>query len=359
VATHGGGEMTSHFHRGLVVGKFSPLHRGHELLIREAFSRCREVVIISYAKPEPAGCGAERREQWLKELFPDALRLVVSDAKLRKWGGSAEGFGEIPPDDAEESLHRRFVGFLCRRILGVTVDAVFTSEDYGDGFARELTRYFRKEIPDTPEVKHILVDRERIRIPVSGTQIRSSVHGNRQWLSPQVYTSFIRRICLLGGESSGKSTLAAALADHLETRHVPEYGRELWEQRGGALRIEDMRTIAAVQVAREEAAARKSYRYLFCDTSPLTTLLYTRHLFQRNDRVVEELAERPYDLTVLCEPDFRFVQDGTRQDASFRNYQHAWYVEELTRRGTAWVKAGGSIRQRVAAVTSFLEQMRT
>ena len=351
--------MTSRFHRGLVVGKFSPLHRGHELLIRETFNRCREVIIISYAKPEPAGCGANRREQWLKELFPDALRLVVSDAKLRKWGGSAEGFGEIPPDDAEESLHRRFVGFLCRRILGVTVDAVFTSEDYGDGFARELTRYFRKEKPDTPEVKHILVDRERIRIPVSSTQIRSSVHGNRQWLSPQVYTSFIPTMGLLGGLPA-----KAPWPRHWPIIWRPGMYPSNWararEQRGGALAVRrhaDYRS--GGQFPGKRLRPGNPDRYLFLRHTPLTTLLYTRHLFQRNDPVVEELAERPYNLTVLCEPDFGFVQDGTRQDASFRNYQHAWYVEELTRRGTAWVKAGGSIRQRVAAVTSFLEQMKT
>jgi NadR type nicotinamide-nucleotide adenylyltransferase len=349
--------MTGRFRRGLVVGKFSPLHRGHELLIREAFSRCREVIIISYAKPEPAGCGAARRENWLRELFPHAVRLVVTDAKLRDWGAPAEGYGEVPPDDAEERVHRRFVGFLCREILGITVDAVFTSEEYGDGFARELTGYFRERIPDAPQVGHVLVDRERVRIPISGTQVRSSVHEHRHWLSPEVYASFVGRVCLLGGESSGKSTLAASLADHLGTRHVPEYGRELWEQRRGDLRFEDMRTIAAVQVAREEEAAGKAYRYLFCDTSPLTTLLYTRHLFHRNDPEVEKLAERPYHLTVLCEPDFGFVQDGTRSDPSFRDYQHEWYVDELTRRGTAWVKVGGSVPERVAAVASHLEQM--
>jgi NadR type nicotinamide-nucleotide adenylyltransferase len=351
--------MRAQYRRGLVVGKFAPLHRGHELLIREAFGQCREVVIISYARPEPDGCRAERRERWLRELFPGASRLVVTDARLREWRATAEGYGEVPADDADETVHRRFVGFLCWKILGVTVDAVFTSEDYGDGFARELTRYFRERIPDAPQVGHVLVDRDRIRVPVSGTQIRAAIHQNRHWLSPRVYASFVRRICLLGGESSGKSTLAAALADHLGTRHVPEYGRELWEERKGDLRFEDMRTIATAQVAREEEEAGKAFRYLFCDTSPLTTLLYTRRLFHRSDPVVEELAERPYDLTVLCEPDFAFVQDGTRQDARFRDTQHAWYVDELTRRGTPWLQVGGNVPERVSAVASHLEGMKT
>src|SRR5436190_7066726 len=53
--------MSKRFRRGLVVGKFAPLHRGHELVIRRASDACEEVVIISYCKPEFAGCDAERR----------------------------------------------------------------------------------------------------------------------------------------------------------------------------------------------------------------------------------------------------------------------------------------------------------
>jgi len=68
-------KMVRHFRRGLVVGKFSPLHRGHEGLIRCAQDSCDELIIISYSNPEFAGCEASRREQWLAEIYP---RHVVS-----------------------------------------------------------------------------------------------------------------------------------------------------------------------------------------------------------------------------------------------------------------------------------------
>jgi FAD synthase len=84
--------MSKRFQRGLVVGKFAPLHRGHEHLIRHAFDASDEVVIISYCKPEFAGCGAERREQWLSKLFPAARILVPTDAPLASWGASRFGF---------------------------------------------------------------------------------------------------------------------------------------------------------------------------------------------------------------------------------------------------------------------------
>jgi len=191
-------------------------------------------------------------------------------------------------------------------------------------------------------------------VPISGTRLREDLHGNRQWLSPEVYASFVRRICLLGGESSGKSTLAEALAGYFDTRHVGEYGRALWEAKKGRLIFEDMLRIAQLQVSLEEEAAGRANRYLFCDTSPLTTLFYSRHLFGRAEPELERLANRSYDVVVLCAPDFPFVQDGTRQPESFRARQHEWYLGELAAREIPFVLAEGAMKDRVLAVSRSL-----
>jgi HTH-type transcriptional regulator, transcriptional repressor of NAD biosynthesis genes len=338
------------FRRGLVVGKFAPLHAGHELVIRRAQEMCDDVVVISYSKPEFPGCEPERRERWLAELFPQTRRLVLSEKDFA-----------IPSNDADETIHRRFVGELCDRTLGVTVDAVFTSEDYGGGFAAELTRYFR-EGGAGPEfvVRHVQVDRARDAIPVSGTMIRADVHGHRRWLSPPVYTSFVERVALLGGESTGKSTLAAMLANVFGTRHVAEYGRELWEAKHGALAFEDLRAIAEEQIEREERAMRRDgvNRFIFCDSTPLTTLMYSLEMFGRADPVLEQLAKRSYAHVLLCAGDFPFVQDGTRRDAAFRERQQAWYQSELTRRGISFQVLTGTSEERVAQVKRLLESGR-
>jgi NadR type nicotinamide-nucleotide adenylyltransferase len=347
---------TKPFQRGLVVGKFSPLHRGHELVIRSAFDMCAEVVLISYSKPEFPGCEAEQRERWLGQLFPKARVLVVTDEWLREHFSHLNGSVFVPPNDAEDSVHRRFVGFLCLEALGATVDAVFTSEDYGDGFARELTAYFRERDATVREVHHVSVDRERNDVAISGTQIRTDVEAHRQWLSPIVYASFVRRVCILGGESCGKSTLAEALAAHFGTLHVAEYGRELWETKNGSLIYEDMLQIAETQVAAENRACIGANRYLFCDTSPLTTLFYSKHLFQRAEAKLEQLAERKYDLVVFCAADFGFVQDGTRQDSSFRERQNLWYLDELNRRGIPFVEVTGGVIERIAQVCESLQR---
>lgn len=346
--------MSKRFHRGLVVGKFSPLHRGHELVINRAHDECDEVFLLSYSKPQMPGCEAARRDQWVSAIFPKARHLAVTDERLRQWVKPEDGPLEVPANDADETTHRRFCGFLCQRVFGVTIDAVFTSEDYGDGFAEELTRYFRESRPACPVVKHVPVDRSRQKLPVSGTLLRQNIHAHREWLSPLVYASFVQRVCLLGGESSGKSTLAEALAREFNTSHVAEYGRELWDTRSGALVFEDMRHIAEVQIKREEAAAMRANRLLFCDTSPLTTLFYSNHMFGKAEPTLERLAERRYDFTVLCAPDYPFVQDGTRQPEAFRMLQHEWYLKELAKQGIAYRLVTGSLIERISQLRGLL-----
>lgn len=344
------------FRRGLIVGKFSPLHRGHELLVSRALNCCEELVIVSYSKPEYPGCERERRVRWLAGLFPQATRLVLDDAELgRLCVEAGEGVQSLPPNDAPADVHREFVGWICRALLRTTVDAVFTSEDYGEGFASHLGGYFRRFGSGDVHVRHVSVDPARAQVPICGSTLRDDVHRHRSFLSPQVYADFVQRVCLLGGESSGKTTLAQALARHWETVWVPEYGRELWVRLGGRLAFEHMLEIAEVQVAREHEASLRARRWLICDTSPLTTLFYSLDGFGRADPELDALAGRLYDEVILCLPDFAFVQDGTRRDAAFRSRQTAWYRRELARRQIDYRCVGGSLQARVQTITALLE----
>jgi HTH-type transcriptional repressor of NAD biosynthesis genes len=346
--------VSERFRRGLVVGKFAPLHRGHELLIGRALAACDDVVLISYQSPEIPGYPAALRERWLTTRFPTATVLALTDERLRSILPPGIPAVRIPPNDAPEVEDRRFCGWVCQQVLGVTVDAVFSSEDYGEGFAAELTRWFRERQPDVPAVQHVMVDRARRQVPVSGALLRADVHAHRHLLSPQVYASFVRRVCLLGGESTGKTTLAMALARELDTVWVPEYGREVWTETAGRLELANMERIGRVQVMREDDAALRANRFIFCDTSPLTTRFFSLHLFGRVEPELERLAEREYDLTVVCPPDFGFVQDDIRHGGSFRDQQHAWYLRQLTERGVPFLLAPGPLRERIDLVRAAL-----
>ena len=326
------------YSRGLVVGKFCPLHRGHMLVIDTAIAACDEVFVISYTKPDFAGCGKAEREGWLRALYPHVRSLVLED------GGSVT----LPDNDAPDAQQRDFVGWVCTTLLGADVEAVFTSEDYGDGFAVALGVYFGRN------VEHVCVDKARALVPISGTEIRGNPYAARAFLAPHVYASFVRRIAVLGGESSGKTSLAGALAERLDTVWAPEYGRERWVANAGLLEYEDMLHIGEMQVAREEAMLQQADRFLVCDTTPLTTLCYSEATFGRAEARLMELAQRRYDTILLCAPDFPFVQDGTRRDTEFRSLQHNWYRDVLERHRIPYTVLAGPLEQRLQHAISLL-----
>lgn len=348
-------EDPKQFCRGLVVGKFCPFHKGHELIIERAIASCDEVIVISYTKPEFAGCNPQERKSWINALFPSVISLVLDDELLQQLCMQSNlPCRFVPHNDAPEIDHREFVGWLCWNILHRTVDAVFTSEDYGDGFSQVLTAYFKEHANNSIAVKHVCVDKARSLIPISGTRVRSDPHLHRHFLSPTVYSSFVKRICVLGGESSGKTTLSNALAKHFKTVWVPEYGRELWDKKAGKLLYADMLEIGKEQIARENVLAATANNFLFCDTSPLTTLFYSRVMFNRVDDQLQELANRRYDAVFLCCPDIPFVQDGTRKDDDFRQHQHQWYLSILADKTIPYCLISGTVESRIAAVEKFL-----
>ncbi len=347
--------MSDVFDRALVVDKFSPLHRGHEHLLRVAQAGCRRLVILSWSEPEFARCGRARRQAWLKARHPEAEVLVLDGQTLAE-GAQARGLSrrELPANTAPDAVQRDFVAWLLQSWLRCTVDAVFTSEDYGDELARMLTQQFRAVQPQHAAVTHVCVDRQRLRVPVSGTAVRADLQAMREYVAPDVYADLVPRIGLLGGESSGKTTLARALADALGSVWVPEYGRQRWEELRATLGVDELLAVARKQVSLEAEAAQQARGWLVCDTTPLTTLQYCLHDHGHAPPELHELARRPYDLTVVCEPDFDFVQDGCRRDEGFRAAQQAWTWARLAESGVPCLAVRGSVQARVQQVLAHL-----
>jgi HTH-type transcriptional regulator, transcriptional repressor of NAD biosynthesis genes len=347
-----GAVVTARFRTGLVVGKLSPLHHGHEHLLTTALGQCERVLCLSYSSPELPGCGAATRRRWMAELFPAITHLGLDESELGRLRQTHPKLPHLPDNDASELEQRVFVAELCLRVFGVAVDAVFTSELYGDGFAAELQRQFRAAGNVDAHVEHVLVDLARIAVPISATAIRADRELGLTFLSPVVRASFVRRVCLVGGESSGKTTLTRALAASFETTHCEEYGRELWLERGGELRYDDYLRIATTQLQLEEEASRAARHVTFCDTSPLTTLFYCLDQFGHAEPELHRLADRAYDLFLLCAPDLPFEQDGTRRDPAFRARQHDFYLAELERLQARWILVHGSVEARVESARS-------
>ncbi|MFN8390197.1 MAG: AAA family ATPase [Bdellovibrionota bacterium] len=346
-----------HFARSLVVGKFSPLHRGHEHLLTTALSESDEVVVFAYNKPEFDGCEPEKKVRWFERLFPSIRAFVIHDGNVGDLLGSASLFQSVPSEDEPEDIHRRFCAELYATIVGEPLEAIFTSESYGPGFVEAVNRFFAANTDLPPTVMHREVDRARVTVPVSATQVRAQIHEHAGFLSPLVYRDFIHTVCFYGGESTGKTTIAQLLAEYFRTTWTPEYGRELWVERDGDLSYDDMTTIAERHVLMEEQAALEAHRYLFVDTSPLTTLFYCLAKFQKATDTLKTLAERRYGHVFLCMPDIPFVQDSTRVDEEFRRRQHDWYLAELGKRQIPFTQLAGSLAERTNTVVRTLSEL--
>ena len=116
------------------------------------------------------------------------------------------------------------------------------------------------------------------------------------------------RVAILGAESSGKSTLAAALAARYGTIWVPEYLREFVETERRVPYETDQAGIARTQLERENDAAALASRFLFCDTTPFMTALYSRVYWQRVDSQLAALeAAHDYAYTLVAAPDGPWV----------------------------------------------------
>jgi len=167
----------------------------------------------------------------------------------------------------------------------------------------------------------------------------------------------VKRIAILGAESSGKSTLAAALAEHYGTVWVPEYLREFVDAHARVPREEDQYGIGLTQIMREDAAALRAARFLFCDTTPLMTALYSKVYWGRVDAQLAALdAVHDYAVTLVTAPDGPWVPDGLqRESEAVRQSVHALVLAQLSARGIAHTVVAGDPFQRMATVAGLLD----
>jgi NadR type nicotinamide-nucleotide adenylyltransferase len=176
-------------------------------------------------------------------------------------------------------------------------------------------------------------------------------------MDPLVYASLIRRVVFVGTESTGKSTLATRMAEELETLWTHEFGRELWEAQNLEGSFADHLKMGLRQRQREDAAARHSRRFLFCDTNAWTTLQWSLRSYGTADARLHELVDRTVGdyIWFLCDNDFGWVQDGTREmagPASGRFQQQ--HIDDLERRGIHYATVSGSVEERVRQVKQVL-----
>jgi nicotinamide riboside kinase len=191
----------------------------------------------------------------------------------------------------------------------------------------------------------------KIDAATHGAKTNAAMHGAKTNAAMRP-----RRIAVLGAESSGKSTLAAALAGHYGTLWVPEYLREFVETEGRVPRADDQFGIAATQQRREDEAAARASAFLFCDTTPLMTAVYSLHYFHGVDAGLARLAARhDYARTLVTAPDAPWEPDGLqRESAAVRQQVHGLLIGELQRRGIPYMLLRGELATRMEQAREYL-----
>jgi NadR type nicotinamide-nucleotide adenylyltransferase len=342
---------------GLVIGKFYPPHVGHHHLVRYAAERSHRLTVVVMAASVES-IPLDVRVGWMREAHAEDSNVTVVGIR-----------DDLPVDYESEMLWRGHVELMLEATRTVTsepVDAVFTSEPYGDELARRL------------DARHVLVDLTRGANPVSGTAVRADPVGTWTLLEPCVREHLAWRIVLVGAESTGKTTLAVELAARLRerggvwsrTEWVAEVGREITEEKLAALgpsgnlddliwETPDFVKIAALQAERERAAARRGGPVVVCDTDAFATSIWHERYRGARSVEVDALGEAaPYHLYLLthCD-DVPFVQDGLRDGEHLRRWMTEQFVERLATSGRRWRWLRGGRGERLVHALAILDEV--
>lgn len=173
----------------------------------------------------------------------------------------------------------------------------------------------------------------------------------------------IKRICIVGAESTGKTTLAMDLARHYETCWVPEYGRIYTEGRIYTKGKESWESgeftfIAQEQNRFEDALANVANKILVCDTDAFATgIWHERYMDCISDEVYQLYKDRKYDLYILTDPATPFAQDEIRDGEKIRDWMHNRFENELKKQGKRYIVVKGSEEERQKQAVQEIDRL--
>lgn len=320
------------YKNGLILGKMYPFTKGHQYIIDTAIQNCEHThIIISHNKTQ--SIPGNIRFDAIKNTYKYNKSVTVYQFE-------DDGF---PQYDYECESLDEFYSYWVPEILNLVqdLDVVFTSEDYGDDFAKYLG------------VEHFLVDKERTKFPISGTAVRNDPFKEWDLINSNQRGFFVKRIALMGPESVGKSTLSKKLSTYFNTNFVIEYGRLVYENNGNKVDLHDFIPISEGRQSLEDWCVSKANKVIFCDTEDITTYLFLKKFCKDKEHISEEnwfkekiKNSKKYDLYLLLKPDCEAVQDGTRVFLDNRDEHYEEIKESLKQYGCNFVEIGGSWEER-------------
>jgi HTH-type transcriptional repressor of NAD biosynthesis genes len=289
-------------------------------------------VLVCATPKEPIA--GDTRRQWLQATYRHQPRVQT---KLLEYDD------EYLPNTSASSREasRLWAAQIGQAFPGI--DIFFSSEPYGDYVAEYLN------------IEHQCFDTAREQVPISASAILQ--HPFREWafIAPAARSFFVKKICISGSESTGKSTLTERLARHFNTVYVPEMARDIIEK------TEDVSYHHLLEIAELHAKTineklGQANKILVCDTDANITCSYARFLFNRELQLPAwVLQANRFDLHLFLETDCPFVQDGTRLSEAERNRLSHFHQQQLSDAGINWHAIRGSWEERFEQARALIE----
>lgn len=337
---------------GLFFGKFAPLTTGHISAILKASTMVDTLYVVlcwdekfqSTLTPELQKILNKRnRLMWLKDTFKHMQKikvLVVDETPIQSYPEGSQDFTTIVRralyQAGEHNIHK-----------------VFSSEViYND--------YFDVHWPVS---EHVLIDPERKFVDISATRVRSNPYLYWDYIANAAHKHFVKKVCIIGVESTGKSTLAINLANHFNTQYVEEVGRTICEAEyhwsEDMMNIEDYIYVAMEHKVKEHKIAKTANKVMISDTNNLITL-FSAECMGKSSPVLSQMANaEEYDLVIMLDIDVPWVYDALRLNSDDQRRKETYNLLQFLCKahGVKYTTISGDFNQRFNSSVELINNL--
>lgn len=303
---------------GVVIGKFMPLHKGHIHLIEFAKNFVDDLTVLVDNLPADV------------DTMSLSDRLTIVQKKFPHI--TVKGIDVVTYQDPSDSpdFWECWRDYIIRNV-GKKPDYIIGSMDY------------IKPLAEIIGCEYIMIDKNRTHLPISATIIRNAIKSYlngkkddffeiKDFIPEETNTYLTRDIFIVGGESTGKSTLAHDLSNQLNTVYVNEYALDYIGEHGRDLNETDLLNIARGQLALQKTIRKESNIFCIHDTDLITSKIWYKKFFGKDHPYFDDLISRQQDgFYILLKPTLKWVAEEYRYyEADVdRNWFHEEFKQQL------------------------------